>query len=280
MYTYDCLKKDIRQFEEEGLYIGSIGNTVLGVPIPFVFLGDFHARKTILVQGAIHAREHITAELIIEQIKYLKDADLCGGIVFVPMVNIDGVRLCQEGADFIRDAARRDFVLSVNGEKENDFTEWKANINAVDLNTNFPARWGTGAQNVRCASYGNFIGEYPCSEPESCALVNFSYLLRPAATLSYHIRGEEIYWEFFQKGAAAARDKKIAQKIAAETGYKIIGELASAGGYKDFCVQELGIPAYTIETGNMNLPFPFPYTELPKIFSENKNVPKILLDSV
>lgn len=278
MYTYKNLCDDIAAFSAEGLETGCIGKTELGTEIPFVHVGG--REKSIIVQGAIHAREHITAELIIKLIRHYKHMSFGDGIYFVPMVNIDGVRLCQEGADFLKDAERRDFVIRVNNGNESDFTEWKANINAVDLNVNFPARWGTGAKNVFTPAAENFVGAYAGSETETRALMDFTRAVCPAATVSYHIRGEEIYWEFFQTGAQRVRDRNIAERLAAETGYAIIDEHASAGGYKDWCVQEFAIPSYTIETGKSIRRFPYPYTDLPEIFDQNKNVPKILLNSV
>jgi hypothetical protein len=100
----------------------------------------------------------------------------------------------------------------------------------------------------------------------------------PAATISYHCKGEEIYWEFFQPPKAALRDLKLALPIAAETGYTIVDALPSAGGYKDWCIQTLKIPAYTVEVGNVAFKYPFPYSELPVIFEQNKDVPRRLLD--
>ena len=71
---------------------------------------------------------------------------LDGGIYFIPMTNPDGVRLAQEGAGFIRNKELKKNLLQINGGP--DFSLWKANINGVDLNTNFDARWGQGKRNV------------------------------------------------------------------------------------------------------------------------------------
>jgi len=169
-------------------------------------------------------------------------------------------------------------LLRVNGESGGDFTLWKANLNAVDLNTNFAARWGTGKSNVRFPSPSGYIGAAPESEPETRALVSFTKAVKPALTISYHARGEEIYWEF-TPAARAGRDRAIGEKLAKVAGYKLVdGDLGSAGGYKDWCIQELGVPAYTIEIIKEKYAFPLDGALLDGAFERNKNIPLIALN--
>ena len=118
----------------------------------------------------------------------------------------------------------------------------------VDLNVNFNARWGEGAQNVRTAGSENYIGAKPFSEPETVALAEFTRKIKPVLTLSYHAKGREIYYEFGQSGERLRRDRAVAEYAVSLTGYRLIeGTRGSAGGYKDWCVQELKIPSLTIE---------------------------------
>ena len=130
-----------------------------------------------------------------------------------------------------------------------DFSLWKANGRGVDLNVNFPARYGTGAKNKSEAGAENCIGEFPCSEPESLALKNFTMEIRPDYTVSYHTKGEEIYWYFYQSTHTCHRDRRLAEALARSTGYPLAMSFNSAGGYKDWCIACLGIPAFTIEAG-------------------------------
>ena len=104
----------------------------------------------------------------------------------------------------------------------------------------------------------NFIGSYSFSESETAALRDFTLRIRPFVTFSFHTKGGEIYWEYCGGG-----DKRGAEIIAEATGYipKII--YGSAGGYKDWCIEKCGIPAYTIECGDDGLTHPI--TDLRKL---------------
>ena len=67
----------------------------------------------------------------------------------------------------------KDFILLVN-DGSTDFSYWKANANAVDMNVNFDAGWGKGVQNVFCPAPANFVGYYPNSEREVRSIIDFS----------------------------------------------------------------------------------------------------------
>ena len=49
----------------------------------------------------------------------------------------------------------------------------------------------------------------------------------------------------------------------------------SAGGYKDWCIENLKIPAITIEVGDDRLSHPIKKQKLRPIYKENKNVLEI-----
>lgn len=275
MYSYYDLLVDIDYLTRMGADLSYIGNTVLGRPIPMLHIGDYSPNQ-VLIQGSIHAREHITSQLIVEQIYYMLrvyGTNLGGGgIYFVPMVNIDGVMLCEFGLAEIPQS-RRQFLLDVNGGSEN-FSLWKANINAVDLNTNFPARWGTGVQNVFAPAPSDYVGPYPASEPETQALMNATTRIYPQITISYHARGREIYWEFYQPEPNLSRDRRIGEVFSELTTYTLIdGTMGSAGGYKDWCIQDFYIPAYTFEIVDASYPYPIDYIALEEEFELNKLVP-------
>ena len=267
-------------FCQHGIETGVVGESELKQTIPYVFVGKKNGNYMI-VQGAMHAREHLTALLVVCLAKHLvknSDLPLDGGIYFVPMTNPDGVRLCQEGVGFIRDKERKSNLLTIN--KSSDFSLWKANADGVDVNVNFDARWGEGAQNGYFKSSQNYVGKAPFSAAESRALAEFTERIKPLVTLSYHLKGEQIYWEFGQQGHRRFRDKRYADAIAKYTGYTLVGGEGSVGGYKDWCVQKLKIPAYTIEVGNDSYPHPFPYEQFTAILQQNIDLPRKLLNTV
>ncbi len=248
---------------------------------------DFLSSQTVIIQGAIHAREHITTDLICELIKNASENyqkyKLMGmpNIVFVPMVNPDGVELCCHGLASVRSLTRRRVLKSINGST--DFSQFKANANGVDLNNNFDAKWGSGKESCFVASPHGFVGEAPMSEPEVQSLALFTMKIKPFFTISYHAKGQEIYYEFFNKLENRKRDKRIAKLISKATYYKIVStENSSSGGYKDWCVLRFGIPAVTIEVGKDSLLHPISRAALGQIYRRNKNIlkalPKILME--
>ncbi len=232
---------------------GYIGSTVKNRLIPFVAV-EKTPSPIILVQGAIHAREFVTARLIMILARRFDAFGKLGKAVFIPAVDLDGIKIAET------------------------FGDYKANANGVDLNVNFDARWSTGKSNVFMKAKQNFVGKAPFSEPESAALRDFTLKVAPDATLSYHSKGEEIYWDFHQTGNSADRDAELAELISASTGYVIKPSGASAGGYKDWCIEKLKIPAFTLEVGEDRLKHPIGKDEVFGIFLKNKNVVSDVLE--
>ncbi len=278
MLSYNQLLEEIEMLCSHGVEVGSIGNSTMGQRIPYIFVGD-KGGKCLIVQCAIHAREHITSLLGLCMAKHLLVGKrLEGGVYIVPMVNVDGVRLCQEGLGWIEDKTIKSNLIAINGGT--DFAMWKANIRGVDLNVNFDAMWGKGDNNQYYKGDSNYIGQYPLSEKESRALVDFTLAVNPIATLSYHSKGEVVYWQFGQEQARLDRDRHYADAIASHTGYTLVDGQGSVGGYKDWCIDSLGIPSYTIEVGDDSLSHPLPYSEIQSILDKNIDVPRRLLNSL
>ncbi len=208
-----------------------IGYSVQGREIYALHVGETLGRQFIAVY-AVHAREWITARLALKHVKYGVKR---GGGWIIPLLNPDGAHISQTS-----------------------FPLWKANARGVDLNCNFDADWGTGRLNTAVRGGENCVGDYPFSEPETAALRDFTMRVRPYATLSFHTKGEEIYYEFNGFG-----DIRGAQIISGACGYEVKRIFGSAGGYKDWCIQKLKIPAYTIECGSDSLFHPI--TRLSKL---------------
>ena len=210
-------------------------------------------RKTdypkVIVQYAIHGREYITAYLCLKQITDFLANGRRGTVHFVPIANPDGVFI-----SLYKDPL------------------YKANANGVDLNVNFDADWGKGEKNVFSPGAENYVGKTPFSENETRALRDFTLSARPDVTLSYHSKGEEIYFEFGQDGFAYQRDLILAKRISKTTGYPLVSVSGSCGGYKDWCIKTLNIPAFTIEVGSDLLAHPLKEECLDEIYRKNKRV--------
>lgn len=272
----DIVRKVYRFYESWQGEKRIIGASVCGLPLVAVFVGR-HGYPQIIVQYSIHAREWVTALLAEEQI--LRGVSR-GGVWFVPMMNPDGVLLSVEGGSFLRQISpvRAEFLRQVNGSDY--FGLWKANADAVDLNVNFSAGWGTGKRNVFMPASENYIGRRAFSEPETRALKKFTQDVCPDATLSYHTKGEEIYWEYGQRGETFIRDARIAAALAEETGYTVKRITGSGGGYKDWCIRNKKIPAFTIEAGNDALEHPLKECDLAPILVKNRDVVRRLAEAL
>ncbi len=217
-----------------------------------------------IVQCAMHGREWITARLALRQYEIGVAKGSCW---FIPLVNPDGALLSQRGIS-TAPLDSWEGLIDVNGGR--DFSLWKANGRGVDLNVNFSAEWGKGIKNVRKASAENYIGRYPFSEPETIALKQFTEKVKPHYTISYHTKGEEIYWYFKQSTRTCLRDKRLAEKISQRNGYPLVEVKGSVGGYKDWCIETLQIPAFTIEVGKDMYKHPLGEDALTDILQKNE----------
>ncbi|MEG1646322.1 MAG: M14 family zinc carboxypeptidase, partial [Clostridia bacterium] len=177
-----------------------------------------------------------------------------------------GVELCQHGLASVPQE-KHEFLLKANDGSEN-FELWKANINAVDLNTNFFAKWGEGANNVTYPNPSDYIGKMPACEPETQALINITQKILPSVTLSYHTRGEMVYWGF----ETVKTYLNEAREISMLLDYPLKESTGSAGGYKDWfvaCTYNLGL---TVECINENTDYPIPLDVLPQLYRRHKDV--------
>ena len=198
-----------------------------------------------------------------------------GTIYYIPCANPDGVELCLDGINAAPKTKRNKLIKINNGA---DFSLYKANLNGVDLNTNFDVLWGQGKFNIRHPASENFVGNYPNSESEVKALINFTKKIMPNITLSYHSKGEVIYYGFNKP--LTALEKKYLKIIGDLTGYKPEKTKNSTGGYKDYCLSRLNIPSYTIEVGSDHFSHPLPMSELEAIFEQNRFVPLRLIKEI
>ncbi len=241
-----------------------IGGSVFGRNLYAVKMGC--GRPVGIVQYAMHGREYPVAELAFAH--YTRGIAK-GSVWLLPLVNPDGALLSQIGLSSVQKEAEKAKLLSWNGSE--DFSLWKANGRGVDLNVNFPARWGTGVRNKKTAGAENYIGATPFSEPETLALKRFTEQIRPDYTVSYHTKGEEIYWYFYQSLRTCPRDKRLALALSNSTGYPLAYAKGSAGGYKDWCIKKWGIPAFTIEAGKDCYSHPINEEGIADMIEKNQN---------
>ena len=270
---YLSLEKHIKEITATNLLkVETIGKSVLGKNIYAILATQNPSFPWAILTAAIHAREHLSCDLLIKLVEqYIKDnKNYSYNVAFVPLVNPDGATLAINNLYGI-DKLKSQQLIDINGSK--DFSLYKANINGVDLNNNFDANWQTKFTTKTKPSCQGYYGKFAHSEPETQALVKFTQKLNRFITISYHLKGEEIYFDFFQPKHRYNRDQKIAQVFAQSTGYIIKStQQFSSGGYKDWCVQKLKIPALTIELGKDEFSHPYPQSQLDDIYAKNCGV--------
>ncbi len=247
-----------------------IGKSLFGEEIYVFHVGEY-SEKQIFLSGGIHAREYISSLFLIKEIEYLSNRDLSGGIYILPLINPDGVRLVLESTDFIADEKLRRFLIDVNGSE--NFSLWKANGNAVDLNVNFDAKWGEGKSNRRRLGRENFIGYYPNSEIENINVINFLKETKIDLNIAFHSKGEVIYYGFEKSKEQLKKEEKIVKFISSLNGYLPIKSVNSTGGLSDYIALKYDIPSMTIELGSDLLNHPITERYLDYIFQTNKDVP-------
>lgn len=237
MDIYEKTKVFYRSVKGEKLVYGK---SVLGRNLYAVKCGD--GSPVGIALYAVHGREFITAELAFHQ--YAVGG--VGTIWFLPLANPDGALISEMGISSVKKSRQLKFLSAFS---EEELRLWKANARGVDLNVNFDADYGKGAKNVKERGRENCIGEHAFSEKETQAIRTFTLKIKPDYTVSYHTKGEEIYWHYHQPLSRVARDKELAEALSAACGYPLKRVKGSVGGYKDWCIQKLKIPAFTVEAG-------------------------------
>ncbi|MEI7024904.1 M14 family zinc carboxypeptidase [Paenibacillus sp. y28] len=260
-YGYAEMNEDIRLLLQKYPFLqaGMIGQSVLGKPIPVIRIGN--GEKQVHYNGAFHANEWITTPLLMRFIEEYADSyqnqtrlrgrDMAqlyaeASLWVVPMVNPDGVELVQEGAQPGNPYYSQ--LLEWNNGSA-DFRRWKANIRGVDLNDQFPAHWEIERDRRAVEGPGprDYVGPFPLSEPESQAMANFTNQHSFRLVIAFHTQGQEIYWNY--RDLEPPESKGIADRFAAVSGYRAVKLTGSDAGYKDWFIQELRRPGFTVEAG-------------------------------
>lgn len=251
----------------------TVGHSLIGQPIECMAFGK--GEVCHLVVGAHHGSEHITAlicvKFVLDCAKALRDDVFLAGfdvkhifskrrMFVVPVINPDGTDI-QQGA-FPKEHVLYPRLISMN-PRGRDFTHWQANARGVDLNHNYDAGFAKcrlleRRMGIYSGGPTRFGGQYPESEPETRALCNLTRLLAPKlkTAIALHTQGEEIYYDYL--GNYPRGSLMLAECFSRVSGYTVSRPdgIASYGGYKDWVINEFGIPAFTIECGKGENPLP------------------------
>lgn len=269
------------------LQTGSIGKSVMGREIPYISIGN--GEKQVFYNASFHANENITTPLLLKFVEEYATAYEKGEVLYgvsaerlfseyqlylVPMVNPDGVDLVNgllTNGFYYRNA--KDIAA---GYPAISFPAgWKANIEGIDLNLQFPAGWENAreikyAQGYTTPAPRDYVGTAPLTAPESAAVYEFTREHDFQLILAYHTQGKVIYWKYLDY--EPERSYEIARYFGEVSGYTVEETPQESGyaGYKDWFIQEYNRPGYTIETGIGENPLPM--SQFSQIYRDNTGI--------
>jgi g-D-glutamyl-meso-diaminopimelate peptidase len=210
-YTYSMIMSDLdslHQLFPERTHLFSIGNSEFGLPIKVMRIGKKEPKKrALLFVGNVHAREDYSSKFVMKFLnlyllsftkdsiiydqaqEYLKEVDL----YFMPVANPDGLKIAHE--DWKNIEAKVKEISQI--KRMETYAEWKANGKGIDLNDSFDD--GTHSLNhsynhsaVPCSE--GYKGTAPAEPIETQNIQKFIGEIKPLMTLSFHTKGDLIYW--------------------------------------------------------------------------------------
>jgi predicted deacylase len=262
-YSYEQLLEDSNELARlyPGLVdVSSIGRSVEGRDIILIKLGK--GNKKILLVGAHHAREYMTSTFLMETVDEYARAYASNGkfggydikkllndvtVYIVPMVNPDGVNLVQNGPDSVKEPEKVKTMRML----QDGYDKWKANINGVDLNRQYPCHWEEKESTTDVPSSEMYKGTAPATEPEVRAVMQLCKAQEFILAVSFHTKGEVIYWADSGTQEAIAAGSQIAQTLNEVSGYELMpvsGDPSVYGaGFENWFRQDFKRPAFCIE---------------------------------
>ena len=262
--------------------------TALGRPIRTLVLGN--GKRKVIYSASHHANEWITTPVLLKFAEDFAQALENGGQIFgvdasqlaaqatiymVPMVNPDGVDLVTGSLGPGQAGYERAEEISGAFPAIPFPDGWKANLQGVDLNLQYPARWLRAREIKFSQGYTrpaprDYVGRAPLNQRESRALAGYTEYIDPELVLAYHAQGKEIYWTFLDYQVPGARE--LGERLAEVSGYRLAEPApeSSYAGYKDWFIQAFRRPGYTVEVGSgVN---PLPLSQFGEIYRDNLGI--------
>ena len=204
-------------------------------------------RPTTVYMAAQHAREWITPEMVRRLLDYVlagygTDAQLTdlvneNELWFIPVANPDGY-------DFSFTPGRR---LWRKNTRDNNGDGRVTGVDGVDLNRNYPTRWGYDNEGSSPNSVSDtYRGTDPASEPETQAMNALFARITPEFFVNYHSAAELLLYGLGWQVATPSPDDVLYQAMAGDDanpavpGYDpdISAELYTTNGDTDSHMQE------------------------------------------
>lgn len=210
-YTYQMIQDDISFFETtwpEFVKTSTIGNSEFGLPLRgFRISKNSEPKPMVFMVGNVHAREDFSSKMAMKVANVMllalaNKSDLYPGltslldmvdIYFLPVANPDGLKIAQN--DWVGIEHTKIWLDSIYIDET--IAEWKANGKGIDINSSFDDNnWQvkkSGNSHTVRASEG-YKGAFPAEPVETRALQAFIQQNRPICTLSFHTKGNVLYW--------------------------------------------------------------------------------------
>jgi len=263
-YTYEQMAADMEALQAaypDSVRLGSIGKSEQRRDIPVMIVGNPQAPNHVLMQGAMHAREHFTGWLLMAIMDHALNTKLLNENVcyhVIPISNPDGVTLSQTQTlnENQVQIYLRDLACGYGNWGQREYArQWKANALGVDLNRNFPSGWENSLEHPQ-PSISRYRGERPLCAAESKALADYTQSRHFDATFSFHSHGSVLYYAYGSKQPVNDLSYSLALTVQQQTGYIPIGgnDGTPGAGYKDWAMDALGIPSLTVEIGSTRTP--------------------------
>ena len=264
----------------EFMKLEEIGKSVEGRSIMALTVGT--GKKQVLMDAAMHAREHMTTNVLMEMIDnysyhYIHNTKFAGynvrnvlnsvSIAFVPMINPDGVTLVQGGKVSTPIAT----LKKLNGGSTN-FKRWKANIRGVDLNRNWDVRWHRLP--VIAPKWEMAKGSKPFSEPETIALRDFVLKQPFKAYITYHSSGQIMFWEYGDGKGGKAKATALVRDLSRVSGYSIMknSQTSPTAASEPWVGKKKNAPAVTMEIAPYAGNGPVPLSRWSSVWKKNQSV--------
>ncbi|MGN0526525.1 MAG: M14 family zinc carboxypeptidase [Acutalibacteraceae bacterium] len=206
----------------ELLELTSAGSSERGRDMLMFKMGN--GKKNALVIGAVHAREHITTKYLLRVaedycIAYRDSGSYAGydlkklfseyTLYIMPCANPDGLEIM-----FFNEI----YDSTVKVKK---LTDYKANAKGVDINRNFPLAWNKIDNGVTAPNECYFKGYEPGDAKETQNLISLCDIMNFEFMLSFHVKGDCIFWADTESTENNASYKAFAKKISNACGFKL-----------------------------------------------------------
>lgn len=276
LYDYQDMTTDLRRLVHKypgKAALSSLGKSYDDREIWCLRIGSAYARKKLVIDAAIHAREWKNTQVLMRQAEEIlreykehknRFRNVC--VYLIPMDNPDGVTISQYGYRGIRNKKLQEKVKKIG-----HFRTWKNNARGVNLNNNFPA--GFSKKKKKKPDAISYPGKKAGSEKETKALMKFIETVKPDTVINLHSTGSILYWDFNVVGELHQKQYNLARKIRSYNHYRMMPKGASTdgrGGFADWLVYKKKLPSVTIETGSVVCPLP--HSQYAPIYKRNRKM--------